>query len=82
MDMQMPVMDGLEASAQIRLSDLNRSTPLIALTANAMDVHRAVWDATGVYAFLTKPIDPVLLAQTLAEACASVEDEAPAHNAA
>ncbi|QTN19049.1 response regulator [Brevundimonas sp. AJA228-03] len=82
MDMQMPVMDGLEASAQIRRSDLNRSTPLIALTANAMDVHRAVWDATGVYAFLTKPIDPVLLAQTLAEACASVEDEAPEHNAA
>ena len=40
-----------------------------------MDVHRTAWDATGVYAFLTKPIDPVLLAATLAEACAdSIED--------
>ena len=82
MDMQMPVMDGLEASAQIRLSDLNRSTPLIALTANAMDVHRAVWDATGVYAFLTKPIDPVLLAETLAEACTPGEEDASEQNVA
>ncbi|WP_298160878.1 ATP-binding protein [Brevundimonas sp.] len=75
MDMQMPVMDGLEASAQIRAGGLNRRTPLIALTANAMDVHRAAWDATGVYAFLTKPIDPALLAATLAEACAQAVDE-------
>ncbi|WP_269516180.1 ATP-binding protein [Brevundimonas subvibrioides] len=82
MDMQMPVMDGLDASARIRLSGLNRRTPLIALTANAMDVHRAAWDATGVHAFLTKPIDPVLLAETLAEACASVEEDAPGQNAA
>ena len=75
MDMQMPVMDGLEASAQIRAGGLNRRTPLIALTANAMDVHRAAWDATGVYAFLTKPIDPVLLTATLAEACAGSVEE-------
>ena len=78
MDMQMPVMDGLEASARIRAGGLNRRTPLIALTANAMDVHRAAWDATGVYAFLTKPIDPALLAATLAEACAESIEEAHA----
>ena len=71
MDMQMPVMDGLEASRLIRLSGANRDTPLIVLTANAMDVHRAAWDQAGVHAFLTKPIDPDLLARTLAEACAS-----------
>ncbi|WP_051651086.1 ATP-binding protein [Brevundimonas bacteroides] len=70
MDMQMPVMDGLTATARIRAEGMNRKTPLIALTANAMDVHRAAWDAEGVHAFLTKPIDPVLLAATLAEACA------------
>ncbi len=75
MDMQMPVMDGLEAAAGIRAKGLNRRTPLIALTANAMDVHRAAWDATGVHAFLTKPIDPVLLAATLAEACAESDDD-------
>lgn len=69
MDMQMPVMDGLTATARIRAEGLNTNTPVIALTANAMDVHRAAWDAEGVHAFLTKPIDPALLAATLAEAC-------------
>ncbi|MGV3580172.1 ATP-binding protein [Brevundimonas sp.] len=75
MDMQMPVMDGLEASAGIRAGGMNRRAPVIALTANAMDVHRAAWDALGVHAFLTKPIDPVLLAATLAEACAEPVEE-------
>ena len=76
MDMQMPVMDGLEASAEIRARGMNRGTPLVALTANAMDVHRAAWDATGVHAFLTKPIDPTLLAMTLVEACAGPDEDA------
>jgi signal transduction histidine kinase/CheY-like chemotaxis protein len=70
MDMQMPVMDGLEATRRIRAGETNGDTPVIALTANALDVHRAAWDAAGVHAFLTKPIDPVLLATTLAQACA------------
>jgi signal transduction histidine kinase/ActR/RegA family two-component response regulator len=70
MDMQMPVMDGLEATRRIRAGEVNGDTPVIALTANALDVHRAAWDAAGVHAFLTKPIDPVLLATTLAQACA------------
>ncbi|TAJ65005.1 ATP-binding protein [Brevundimonas sp.] len=71
MDMQMPVMDGLEATRRIRAGAVNGSTPVIALTANALDVHRAAWDAAGVHAFLTKPIDPVMLAATLAQACAA-----------
>ncbi len=71
MDMQMPVMDGLEATRRIRAGAVNGSTPVIALTANALDVHRAAWDAAGVHAFLTKPIDPVMLATTLAQACAA-----------
>ena len=71
MDMQMPVMDGLEATRRIRQGTVNGGTPVIALTANALDAHRAAWDAAGVHAFLTKPIDPVMLAGTLAEACAA-----------
>ncbi|WP_332655563.1 ATP-binding protein [Brevundimonas sp.] len=78
MDMQMPVMDGLEATRRIRNGTVNGGTPVIALTANALDVHRAAWDAAGVHAFLTKPIDPVLLAGTLAEACAAVRQDASA----
>jgi signal transduction histidine kinase/CheY-like chemotaxis protein len=70
MDMQMPIMDGLEATRRIRLSaGANALTPIIALTANALDVHRQAWEATGVHAFLTKPIDPGVLARTLASAC-------------
>ena len=76
MDMQMPVMDGLEATRRIRANGANADTPVIALTANAMDVHRAAWDAAGVYAFLTKPIDPALLADTLAMACTERTAEA------
>ena len=75
MDMQMPVMDGLEASRHIRRDGPNRKTPVIALTANAMDTHRAAWHAVGVHAFLTKPINPALLAVTLAEACRQVRSD-------
>ncbi|CAN7228908.1 ATP-binding protein [Brevundimonas sp. LjRoot202] len=77
MDMQMPVMDGLEATRRIRQGAVNGGTPVIALTANALDVHRAAWDAAGVHAFLTKPIDPVMLARTLAEACAAERRASP-----
>ena len=70
MDMQMPIMDGLEATRRIHARGANTDTPVIALTANAMDVHRAAWDAAGVYAFLTKPIDAAVLTETLDMACA------------
>jgi CheY-like chemotaxis protein len=74
MDMQMPVMDGLEATRRIRIScETNAGTPIIALTANALDVHRQAWEAAGVHAFLTQPIDPAMLARTLADACAASE---------
>jgi CheY-like chemotaxis protein len=66
----MPVMDGVEASRRIRLEGPNHDTPLVALTANAMDGHRAAWDTVGVHAFLTKPINPALLAEALSQACA------------
>lgn len=71
MDMQMPVMDGLDATRRIRAAGVNRDTPVLALTANAMDTHRAAWDGLGVGGFLTKPIDPSLLVDTLARACAA-----------
>lgn len=55
MDMQMPVMDGIEATEKIRLID--KKTPIVSLTANAMksDFERCI-DA-GANEFITKPID-------------------------
>ena len=48
---------------------MNLDPPVIALSANAMDTHRAAWDALGVADFLTKPIDPTRLINSLVQAC-------------
>jgi signal transduction histidine kinase/CheY-like chemotaxis protein len=58
LDMQMPVMGGVEAAIRIRAGGgPNARTPLIALTANALDEHRAQWAAAGVKRFISKPVD-------------------------
>jgi CheY-like chemotaxis protein len=64
MDVQMPVMDGIEATRQIRLVE-DHYVPIIALTANAQgSVEQACFEA-GVDAFLTKPINRAVLQSTL-----------------
>lgn len=69
LDMQMPVMDGLDAARLIReRPGPCRNTPIVALTANALDTHRQAWLAVGAAGFLTKPIDAAALAATLAAA--------------
>lgn len=58
MDMQMPEMDGLEATRQIRAGGgVNVDTPIIALTANAMQSDNDACRAAGMNDFLTKPIN-------------------------
>ncbi len=54
MDMQMPVMDGIEATRQIRAS--GNTTPIVALTANVMQRHRDTFQQAGCNDFLGKPI--------------------------
>ena len=59
MDMQMPVMDGISATREIRsLPRPVRDIPVIALTPNALIGERESCLAAGRNAFLTKPIQP------------------------
>lgn len=70
MDMQMPVMDGVTATIEIRKIARLASLPIIALTANAMDVDRQRCRDAGMDDFLPKPIDADLLNAKLARWCA------------
>ena len=66
MDVQMPVMDGFEATRQIRADARLRGTLVIAMTANAGKDDRARCLAAGMDAFLTKPIAPQLMFEAIA----------------
>jgi two-component system, sensor histidine kinase and response regulator len=58
MDIQMPVMDGLSATVEIRKNKKWRKLPIVAMTANAMNQDREACIAAGMDDFITKPIDP------------------------
>ena len=55
MDCQMPVMDGFEATRQIRRNSLNQTTPIIALTGLSSDNERQNCLAAGMNDFISKP---------------------------
>ena len=58
MDIQMPVMDGLAATREIRLFKPNERLPIVAMTANVMQEERQSCLAAGMNDFVAKPIDP------------------------
>jgi two-component system sensor histidine kinase/response regulator len=65
MDMQMPVMGGLEATREIRRLPGYEAVPIIALTANAFESDRQACLAVGMSDFLGKPVVPDSLQRTL-----------------
>ena len=65
MDMQMPNMNGVDATRAIRMESLNRDTPILAMTANAFDEDRQVCLDAGMDDHIGKPVDPEMLYQTL-----------------
>lgn len=65
MDMQMPVMDGVMATQAIRKKYALEALPIIALTANAFQDDREKCHAAGMNDFVTKPVQPEQLLETL-----------------
>ena len=65
MDMQMPRMNGIDATQAIRKQSLNRDTPILAMTANAFHEDRAICLAAGMDDFLSKPVAPEVLFETI-----------------
>ncbi|PIP79277.1 MAG: hypothetical protein COW84_09825 [Gammaproteobacteria bacterium CG22_combo_CG10-13_8_21_14_all_40_8] len=65
MDVQMPEMDGKEATKLIRNKSLNVNTPIIAVTAHAMKGEKEALITTGMDDYLSKPIDENQLASCL-----------------
>ncbi|HNL21280.1 MAG TPA: ATP-binding protein [Rhodocyclaceae bacterium] len=67
MDMQMPVMNGVEATQAIRTDSLNITTPILAMTANAFNEDRLACLDAGMNDHISKPFDPHKLYETMLE---------------
>jgi CheY-like chemotaxis protein len=67
MDMQMPVMDGIEATRAIRQLPGMAMIPILAMTANAFEDDRCACIAAGMNAHIGKPLEPEVMYATMLE---------------
>jgi PAS domain S-box-containing protein len=65
MDLQMPVMDGVEATEKLRQNPKFATTPIIAMTASATSADREKCLVAGMNDHIPKPIEPLVLRNTL-----------------
>ncbi|TMV76750.1 response regulator, partial [Thioclava sp. BHET1] len=76
MDISMPVMDGPQATREIRAGQgRSRDIPIIAVTAHALPQEMEAFRAAGMSDCVTKPIEPVELGRALARCCGGGEAE-------
>ena len=67
MDVQMPVMDGLDATRAIRKLPGMAAVPILAMTANAFEDDRSACIAAGMNAYIGKPLEPEVMYATVLE---------------
>lgn len=86
MDLQMPVMDGLEATRRLRQresADHTPRTPVVAMTARAMEEDRERCLSAGMDGYLSKPLEQRALFDVLAQVAGpATSDAPPMHDAA
>jgi len=73
MDVQMPQMDGLQATRAIRAMPGRSDTPILGTTANAFDEHRRECLTAGMSDFIAKPVAPAVLYSTVLQWLKRVE---------
>jgi CheY-like chemotaxis protein/HPt (histidine-containing phosphotransfer) domain-containing protein len=81
MDIQMPVLDGLETTRAIRSDPRWQDLPIIAMTAHAMNGDRERCLQAGMNAYISKPVQPAHLVSMVETHLTSRAPEAPAHPA-
>ena len=76
MDLQMPGMDGIEATSKIRELENGKNTPVVAFTANATVEYREMCRKAGFDGFLAKPVNSSDLLSTVEQFCARLHSKA------